>query len=359
MSNILQSKNLYIDSSFGVKGTGDDFEIYLPALPFTVGDRQYLRCTVQSMLGYKNFTDVNVHNGVFIYEIYDANGVNFFNQTSDSDTVHVGGSTLCELPFKNHSNIQTIVKDFGATIISNLTNLGFEVTNKTVVTQSENTSDANDKKCNLHFDVKPGTTNFEIAEMKVFFFRAPHDKTASDPNDALRDDDPLLETAGLTWHFNDVHLLMGGKVIQVSGYENFINCMDTKVDDITDAKRITIKSFYPMQRTTQTHVFLRSSLVNDSFQNHHFDSSHTRHENLITESTILCKAPIHDEFFSYDEYTGHASGYFVNCSSRSVTSIRFKLTDDKDRSIPCIDKHQKLNGNLSCQLVLRFDVIGT
>ena len=114
-----------------------------------------------------------------------------------------------------------------------------------------------------------------------------------------------------------------------------------------------------MQRTTMSHVYLRSSLITDSYQNHHFDSGASAHDNYLISSTILCKAPIHDEFFSFDDMNSQGTGYLVNVSNKSLTNIRFDLTTDKSTPLPVIDAQQATIGNCNAQIVIRMDVLQT
>jgi len=340
MSTILSSRNLYIDSSFGVKGSPDEFELYLPDSAFTVKDGQYIRFTVQNLLGYKMFPNVNASNKYFVLQLI----THIPDDPNFGEVVYTEQLSLDEL---SHNNVISLAKDFHNKIKQKLIELDFGNTNSNQTQDnfymtSENSFDAGHNNIfKATLGINPKTNGEIIKSIAIFFHRVPGNT------------ETLLQ---------DTHLLLGG--ITNNNIDNVHNCMSTSIyvpgnDDIDNSRfvnlserRIDIQGFFPMQTKTLTHVYLRSNLVNDSYQNHHFDSSKNIHDNFVTESTILCKAPIHDEFFSFDEYSGHASGYFVNCSSRSITSIRFNLTDDKDRPLPS-------SPNQSCQLVLRCDVIGS
>ena len=51
------------------------------------------------------------------------------------------------------------------------------------------------------------------------------------------------------------------------------------------------------------------------------------------------------------------TGFFVNLPNKSLTSATFRLTDDKDRTLPLVGTDQASLGNVSVNMVLRFDVL--
>ena len=73
----------------------------------------------------------------------------------------------------------------------------------------------------------------------------------------------------------DTHNLLGGRVnADINGVVEGLNVN-------LNGQTLSITSFYPMQRTTMSHIYLRSSLITDSYQNHHFDSGASAHDNYI------------------------------------------------------------------------------
>ncbi|MFB1021001.1 MAG: hypothetical protein QMC37_12285, partial [Flavobacteriales bacterium] len=77
----------------------------------------------------------------------------------------------------------------------------------------------------------------------------------------------------------------------------------------------------------------------------------------LTSSDILAKLAVYDEFVVYSDMNSSGTGFFVNLPNKSLTSATFRLTDDKDRSLPVVDSDQTTLGNVSVNMVLRFDVL--
>lgn len=309
---VVATRNLYLSSDSGVRGSGTDFELYLPSHGFTVPDGQFMRFTVQSLVGYKNFTDVNATN------------CNCYFQTTVSGTTT---QTILALTKTNHPNTKTLAADFATklkTVIDTDTSTSTTTITNNTVAEDDNTQ-ANDRKMNLSFTNVPIT----LTDLKVYFYRV----------------------AGNPQYLYDTHLLLGGK-----SNDNVLGTIQGLNIQGVGTNTLTVKSFYPLQRTTMSHVYLRSSLITDSYQNHHFDAAASAHDNYLIQSTILCKAPIHREFFAYDDMNSQGTGYLVNVNNKSLTNISFKLTTDKDFDLP-IETDQATLGNASVQLVLRMDVL--
>jgi len=311
MSDVIYTRNLYLDSSSGVKGNGRDFEVYVPSHGFTVKENEYMRFTIQSMLGYKNWTNINETNDRFVLKM-TVNGV----QYSDALT----------LTHTNHPNIETLADDFGNKITAQiLARAGAAVQNAQNFTRSEyDVDNPNDKKLNLSMTVPASVTALD-----VLFYRV----------------------AGNVNNLHDTHTLLGGRVNETAaGNTSGLNIA-------LNGQALTVASFYPMQRTSMTHVYLRSSLITDNYQNHHFDMGAAKHDNYLIQSTVLCKAPIHDDFFSYDDMNSSGTGFLVNAQQKSLTYMQFSLTTDKDLPLPISDNQQPVSGNTSVQIVVRMDVL--
>ena len=64
MTNIIHSRNLFIDTSTG-SGKGDEFNLELGANQISAGDGQFLRATLVSFNMYNNISPVNETNNQF------------------------------------------------------------------------------------------------------------------------------------------------------------------------------------------------------------------------------------------------------------------------------------------------------
>jgi len=306
----VNTSNIYLSSETGVKGSGTDFEVYLPAHGFTVKDGQFMRLTVQSMLGGKRFTDVNEYNSKFYASVYDSQGDGSYS-----------APVLCELSHTNHRNLESLGLDFGEVLVAKL--------NEADVTLGATLFSNNT-------EINTGTTKYD-SKISVTITLPQYKKVLVT---FVRD-----LTLNEMW---DTHLLLGGKA---NGQTQSMNISDpVEVGGGGGVFHQTITSHFPAQTHTINHVYLRSSLVTDSHQNHHFDSSNYSHDGHIIGSTIMCKAAVHPGYFSFDDMNSKDTGYSINIGNRSLTYINFKLTTDKDQPLPNADAH-------FVELVLRLDIL--
>jgi len=328
----VHTSNIYLSSDTGVKGTGTDFEVFLPAEGFTVKDGQSMRLTVQSMLGAKRFTDVNEYNNKFYIRKQPSEGADW----DAEDVVYLTPT--------NHPDHHSLAEDFArqitlkcyANAATGTTRANRNVTSDTISGADFAGGASFDGKINVDVDI--GT----VHAIKVYFRRYFSDQ-----------DNTLVDT----------HLLLGGSNVDTTKhYETDITKVEDgmEISDYADAttengvevrgRTVKIKSIFPAVLRTMTHVYLRSSLVTDNHQNHHFDSSKYLYDGHVVGSDIMCKAPIHPDYFSFDDMNSEKTGYLVNIANRSITYLRFVLTTDKDQPLPNAAAH-------SVELVLRFDIL--
>ena len=316
----IHTSNLYLSSDTGVKGTGSDFEVYLPAHGFTVKDGQFMRITVQSILGLVRFTNVNKYNRQFLVQKY--HGDTAVDSTTGASVAgqKKGDPIPCTIANENHSDIKTLANAFTVAMMAQMPHIKGAT--------SDNTKEKQDG--NGQIDV---TLLTDVDEKFFIYF---NQNTASDLSDAYK--------------------LLGGKVNTVppdtwnmSG-GMFVTPTVVTLQNGNIEYRNQIKSHYPAHTKTLTHIYVRSSMVTDSHQNHHFDSAKYLNDGHITGSQILCKAPIFDDYFQFDDMNSNNTGYTVNLMSRSLTYMRLQLTTDKDQPIPNPEAH-------TVEMVLRVDIM--
>jgi hypothetical protein len=331
--DVISSRNVYIDSDRGIQGDGKHFTLHFPSNAFTVGDGQMMRVTLQSFSMYKNFYNVNDTNRHF--------------------KVVVGNTTVAgALTPKDYKDYGAIATDFAEQL-------------RVALASGLNTEDAADfgalstqaNSVEPAADVVPGDTSTRA--FKVIYNATKADGTAYNIGEdfttstikVLFEQD--VATGGTS--FQDTHELLGGKVstpgATVGGLQiAFANNAGTN-------DQMIVTGYFPMQRSTMEHVYLRSTLITDNYQNHHFDSSVTLHDSHLTSSDILAKLAVYDEFVVYSDMNSSGTGFFVNLPNKSLTSATFRLTDDKDRTLPLVATDQASLGNVSVNMVLRFDVL--
>lgn len=330
---VISSRNVYIDSDRGIQGDGKHFTIHFPSNAFSVGDGQMLRVTLQSFSMYKNFYNVNDTNRHF--------------------KVVVGNTTVAgALTAKDYKDYGAIATDFAEQL-------------RVALASGLNTEDSADfgalsteaNSVEPAADVVPGDTS--TRKFKVVYNATKADGSAYNISEdfttstikVLFEQD--VSTGGNS--FQDTHELLGGKV---STPGNIISGLQVAFQNNAGTNdQMVVTGYYPLQRSTMEHVYLRSTLITDNYQNHHFDSSLTLHDSHLTSSDILAKLAVYDEFVVYSDMNSSGTGFFVNLPNKSLTSATFRLTDDKDRPLPVVDSDQTTLGNMSVNMVLRFDVL--
>jgi len=139
--------------------------------------------------------------------------------------------------------------------------------------------------------------------------------------------------------FSDSYAILGGKKVTIAPdavtYPNPLldpaNTNQSFTVTIDGSGHITILGYFPMQRSTCEHVYLRTSLVNNNLGS---KSTHTggNHGQDLSGTNILAKIPVQSEFVSYSSDSG--TGYFVDLQLRNLSHIQFSITDHKNRRLP-------------------------
>ena len=331
--DVISSRNVYIDSDRGVQGDGKHFTLHFPSNAFTVGDGQMMRVTLQSFSMYKNFYNVNDTNRHF--------------------KVVVGNTTVAgALTAKDYKDYGAIATDFAEQL-------------RAALHSAFNTEDSTNYAALSIFansvepaaDVVPGDTS--TRKFSVSYIATRNDGSAYDMSTLFSTStikvlfEQDVATGGTS--FQDTHELLGGKVSTPGATVGGLQIAFQNSSGTND--KLVITGYYPMQRSTMEHVYLRSTLITDNYQNHHFDSSLTLHDSHLTSSDILAKLAVYDEFVVYSDMNSSGTGFFVNLPNKSLTSATFRLTDDKDRTLPLVGTDQASLGNVSVNMVLRFDVL--
>jgi hypothetical protein len=151
--------------------------------------------------------------------------------------------------------------------------------------------------------------------------------------------------------FSDSFALLGGKKI-TSSTDTTTQSFSVSIDG--GSGDISIVGYFPMQRSTCEHIYLRTSLVNNNLGS---KSTHTggSHGQDLSGTNILAKIPVQSEFIAYSSDSG--TGYFVDIPLRNLTHIQFTITDHKNRRLPQVSAGQATLGNMNYTFVVRVDIV--
>ena len=177
------------------------------------------------------------------------------------------------------------------------------------------------------------------------------DVSTSTPLQAGRPDKKLLD---VTINFQHAHTLTNlyiscqsaaGESYLLLGGERGDNSLDTSHNSFSidllptvgiggDPSNtcIRIRGYFPMQLTSEPHVYLRTTLGQNGLESAVLSKDATSYNTEIIGSDILAKIPRNLESFSYSANGGN-DDFFILYQQRKLNQIRLYLTDSKGRPI--------------------------
>jgi len=111
-----------------------------------------------------------------------------------------------------------------------------------------------------------------------------------------------------------------------------IDLAPTVPSGVTAANAVRIRGYFPMQLTTEPHVYLRTTLGQNGLESSILARDADTYNTEIIGSDILGKIPRNLESFSYAA-NGSSEDFFIYYQQRKLNQIRLYLTDSKGRPI--------------------------
>jgi hypothetical protein len=323
MEQIVQSNNLFVDSDRGEStgiSKGDDFTVHLNSQGLDADRGQYLRVTLNEFAMNKNWSDVNENNNKIV-------------------TRYSGGTTAVSIVLltkQNYSTIYDLATNFADELAKDIiTSIGAVSACAVSNLTPDNTTAITGTTDNIISFTLTTTGNHGLTDLKLQSYEGKGDSYA----------------------------LLGGNRI-VDGTDATTNSFDVT---IVNATTITVKAFYPAQRSTTSYVYLRTSLLTQAIETSSLSASTDQSFMEDTNPTnILARIPVNTEYCVFNSATGRE--FFVNLHQKHIQSIRLYLTDEHNRPIgrgPADSSltasgtglSQSVLGNLSFSAVLRIDVV--
>jgi hypothetical protein len=134
------------------------------------------------------------------------------------------------------------------------------------------------------------------------------------------------------------YLLLGGERNDDTGsgglkHNSFlIDLAPTVPSGAGAGKCVRIRGYFPMQLTSEPHVYLRTTLGQNGLESAILARDDTNYNSEIIGSDILAKIPRNLESFTY-EANGNTEDFFIYYQQRKLNQIRLYLTDSKGRPI--------------------------
>ena len=132
------------------------------------------------------------------------------------------------------------------------------------------------------------------------------------------------------------YLLLGGQrgddANDISHNSFILDLAPTVPDPAATTKQVRIRGYYPMQLTSEPHVYLRTTLGQNGLESAVLSKDAVSYNTEIIGSDILAKIPRNLESFSYSANGGN-DDFFIYYQQRKLNQIRLYLTDSKGRPI--------------------------
>jgi hypothetical protein len=350
---VVNSFNLFIDSEKSSilgdgSSKGDDINIHLEGSTIIANDGEMIKMTLTNFEMFNNLYHIDANNSRFQTKI-----------TTDAPPIPPPSAIERDLTRKNYATLGDIAIDF-ANIIGNVINGATTAGHKVLVIDIKNTV----QKGFLPYDTETGQNyNFPTGSGAPFTAIA-NSYVKPTPLSLAATSNRLLDItfeiiAGGTGLPNahlinqlytqflgsqgDCYTILGG--LRQDSANTTFQSLDTNLAATnpfplnlgmaSNATRIRIKGFFPMQRMSDPYVYLRCNssqngglemaILNDS------GITAASNKSDITTSNIIAKLQRDVEFITYDN--GAGGEYFINLQQRKLSSLRLSLTDSKNRPL--------------------------
>jgi len=350
---VVNSFNLFIDSEKSSilgdgSSKGDDINIHLEGSTIIANDGEMIKMTLTNFEMFNNLYHIDANNSRFQTKI-----------TTDAPPIPPPSAIERDLTRKNYATLGDIAIDF-ANIIGNVINGATTAGHKVLVIDIKNTV----QKGFLPYDTETGQNyNFPTGSGAPFTAIA-NSYVKPTPLSLAATSNRLLDItfeiiAGGTGLPNahlinqlytqflgsqgDCYTILGG--LRQDSANTTFQSLDTNLAATnpfplnlgmaSNATRIRIKGFFPMQRMSDPYVYLRCNssqngglemaILNDS------GITAASNNSDITTSNIIAKLQRDVEFITYDN--GAGGEYFINLQQRKLSSLRLSLTDSKNRPL--------------------------
>lgn len=329
---IVHTHNIFIDTSRADSegSKGDDFELHLNTQSLDARKGQFIRLTLNDFTMYKNFTDINDNNSAIIVR-----------RTNTTGTPASQEETTVDITHQNYETIHDLATDFAAELAKGLAIVSPNTVTATVSNLVPDNTTTMD-----------GTTD-NIISFTLTFSGAHGFNT--DTNVPLVQ---CYEGKG------DSYQIIGGNKI-VDG--NDITTSSITITQ-TSATVLTIQCLYPAQRSSTSHVYLRTSLTTGATETASLSKeTDIAGSSEAVYSNILARIPVNTEFCSFASNTGRE--YFNDFQQKHINNVRLYLTDQHNRRLgrrpndtstltaTGTGTKQSTLGNLSFSCVIRVDII--
>ena len=279
--DVVNSFNLFIDSAKdvgGAAGKGDSFSLQLGADSIEAQNGQLLRLTLTDFSMYTNFYAVNINNCRFRL------------------TTNVAARELL-LKQKNYKDVSAVAAEFAEALRAQLAaDSGTTCTVASLTPATGTALNATSDRIisfELDFGANHGFTTFRVQ---------------------------CFGEVGESYA-----LLGGNRIDDAASTTSSFKC------EIVSNTKLRLTAFYPGQRSTEQHVYLRCGQQNNGIETAVLSDGTGPYLTQTLTSNIMAKIPVGIETTSY--FANAEREYFVNLQQRRLSTLTLFLTDSRNRPL--------------------------
>lgn len=342
MTAIVKTKLLFLDSdSVSSDGTGTKFNVQIPSGQITAGDGQFMRISLQDFSMLKNFYNINQNNNTWVV-------------TSKNNNVE----SMVEAEPMDYQFYYDIIDSIGDTSPSSMVKYmnSYELNSATITKW-------------VIKDILPGTgvMSGNTTNRIMSFVLEAQDAANAPAVHGLTDGDLVIQCRNhdttnpslFQKNFSDSYEIFGARRVTDAldfTSESFRISFPLPAGGAAGSSTsIKIEGYYPMQRFTMEHIFLRADIAGSNFASHHFNKVNSSNTLRLSSTPLFAKMPIFNETVTYR--SSQHQDYFFDYYDDNLTHIQLQLTDCDGRSIPIVYESQTRQGNMNFTVVLRIDVL--
>jgi hypothetical protein len=344
---IVNSFNLFVDTErTNICGdrssSGDDTTIHFEGSSIIANDGELIKLTLTNFEMYNDLYSVDINNDRFT-TTYSNNSLAIVPPATQAPAL-IFTSVDDRITNKNYATLGEMAIEFAKTIAKRITAIKptivrFKITIKNLF---KNTAATNDDDKNTYSFTSTADNIFPNTIGAVCLSMSETSNRLLDIEIECRDTNDANLAHGLNAlaiqsyaSKGDFANLFGGLRQDDEASTSFQSFKTELYNVSAVASGIRIKGFFPMQRTTDPHVYLRCNLSQSgglesaTLASDTITSSSTNSD--LTASNILAKLKRDVEFISYDNSFGDE--YFINLQQRKLSTIKLYLADSKNRPL--------------------------
>lgn len=301
MSRVKFQRLVYIDSEINTIGNGQTTKVIFPAQPFSVGAKETMRMILSSFEFRRNWYSINQTNNTF----YLNDGAGNYTEI-----------TIAPGSYRSFPDLATAIQTAVAAVVAGSTCAWDDITRKFTITLGAAAPVGSFFVC---FQCKTGVIPVGVSNSG--FFNDIHEILGAQPT---RDSSVPVNAFGSST----------GPGAHISPYVGALNTLEA--------------------------IYIRTGLQTNNYQTFGFERD-LPDQNGLTPTQIFARIPLsrayYDNQFEFVSFEDPNDLFQIDVGQKQLTTVNFRITDDKGRDIAEVSPGQAQDGCLSFKMVLKWQVL--